>query len=1242
MSDHAALDLPPPQTYIPPMLALVRRLLLALAFFVTGAAASADGVLPWGDQGDGTYRNPILPADCSDPDVIRVGDDFYLVASEFHFVGIQVLHSRDLVNWRVLARVFDRLPVAAKYDSLQGYGEGTWAPSLRFHDGRFFLYVCTPREGLFLWTAADPAGPWQGPVTVKAVDQWEDPCPFWDDDGQAYLVHGRLGAGPLLLHRMSADGTQLLDDGMEIYRGPVAEGPKLFKRNGWYYISLPEGGVERGGQTILRSRNIRGPYERRVVVPDGGPHQGGLVELADGDSWFVGFQSSGQLGRVCHLQPVRWHDDDWPVFGDKGRPVLSARKPSIKGSFAISQPQTSDEFSDAALQPQWQWNHNPIADAWSLAERPGWLRLHGRPAADLTSARNTLTQKLWGQDGVFVTKLDAAALAPGQRAGLAFQCGKGFEPVGVERTASGLAVFWAGGTAALGSANEVWLRAEYRGAAARLAYSLDGTSFTDTGVAAMLKSGQWKGARIALFCYGEGAGAADFDFLRFTPGAAPVPVVLPATTPIDREALVRRHNPVVRQVDPTAPLTVGNGGFAFTVDITGLQTFGDYYWQHGIPLETLARWCWTTDPNPQGFKLDDTNQDFVQADGRTVGYPTRAGTPASDWLRRNPRLHPLGQLSLEWDKPDGTPLAPADIQEPEQTLDLWTGIITSRFKLGGVPVQVTTGCHPHSDRIAVKLESELVRMGKLRVRLAFPRGHDQSVKNTPALDWGHPEEHESLLNDEAPDVGVLWLQPARAGTKPAQRSVVIRRVLETEYLVAVYGKLERTGRHAFVHRGAADSSQLELTLEFTQFGPLGPIGADPLFAASATTWARFWQGGAAVDFSASTNLLAPKLEARIILSRYLTAVQCAGEVPPQESGLTCNTWYGKHHTEMLWWHSAHFVLWGQPELAARSLDWYVAHLPEARALAASRGLRGARWAKMVGPDNRESPGGNPLIVWNQPHPIYLAQLLLRQAPSAENLAKYRELVTETAECLASMATFEPASGRYVLGPPLWIAQEIHDPATSRNPGFELAYWRWALETAQRWQVRAGLGRNARWDEVLAKLAPLPERDGKYVALESTPDTWDNPGSRHDHPEMLMALGFLPPTAAVDRDTMGRTLDAVLAQWDWNTKIWGWDYPMIAMTATRLGRPEVAVEVLLRDGPNNRYLPNGHCPQGSDRARTGEPEGRREIAAYLPANGAFLSAVALMVAGWDGCTTEHPGFPADGSWQIRAEGLQRLP
>ena len=335
--------------------------------------------LDWGDQGDGTYRNPILKSDFSDPDILRVGDDFYLIASDFHFVGMQVLHSRDLVNWQIVNQIFNRLTMDEKYDQMRGYGQGTWAPAWGYHDGRFFAYVCTPFDGLFMWHTDDPAKKWSEMVSVKKVERWEDPCPFWDEDGQAYLIHSHKGAGPLILHKMSSDGTQLLDDGVEIYRGPTAEGPKLIKRRAYYFIFLPEGGVATGWQTVLRSKNIYGPYERRIVLPSGGPHQGGIVELASGESWFVGFKSTGHLGRITHLLPVKWGEDDWPIFGDSGRPVDSWKKPNIGGNFPIQRPQTSDGFDSPTLSAIWQWNHNPVNEAWSLTERPGWLRLRGLP-----------------------------------------------------------------------------------------------------------------------------------------------------------------------------------------------------------------------------------------------------------------------------------------------------------------------------------------------------------------------------------------------------------------------------------------------------------------------------------------------------------------------------------------------------------------------------------------------------------------------------------------------------------------------------------------------------------------------------------------------------------------------------------------------------------------------------------------------------------------------------------------------
>ena len=705
----------------------------------------------------------------------------------------------------------------------------------------------------------------------------------------------------------------------------------------------------------------------------------------------------------------------------------------------------------------------------------------------------------------------------------------------------------------------------------------------------------------------------------------------PPAGKIDRHALVTRHNPVIRAVNPDAPLTVGNGGFAFTCDITGLQTFADFHQRNGIPVETLSRWCWVTDENPNNYTLADASKDFTLGDGRVLPFPTKQSSPAGDWLRKNPRNHPLAQLTLDWDKSDGSAFIPDDIQEPNQTLNLWTGLVTSRFKLAGTPVQVETACAPNSDTLAIRVTSDLVAAGKLRVRVAFPRGHNLDVKNTPNLDWSQPESHTSKL---------------------LSKNLLERRVSTTTYHVTSDHPLTETAPHTCVLKSSPTQTTLAFTLRITAAltdrgaAARAVAPAPEVFAASTAHWKNFWLSTAAVDFSGSTHPQAKKIEERIILSRYLMAVQMAGDVPPQESGLTCSTWYGKHHTEMIYWHAAHFPLWGSDALLAKNLAWFQSQLPAARALAKSRGLRGARWAKMTGPQMRESPGGNPLIVWNQPHMIYLSELLYRNSPNAATLAAYRDLVLETADCLATMVHWNADKKQYDLGPPLWIAQEIYEQATSQNPSYELAYWRWALETAQQWRLRLGQPRDEKWDHVLAHLAPVPQKDGKYVALGSNPDTWDNIDSRHDHPTMLAPLGILPGKGPdIDRATMQRTLDAVLAHWDWETKIWGWDYPMIAMTAARLGRPDTAVEILMRDGPNNRYLPTGHCPQRSDEKQgkfTAPGARKREIAVYLPANGAFLNAIALMVAGWDGCTEPFPGFPKDATWQIRAEGLKRTP
>lgn len=701
--------------------------------------------------------------------------------------------------------------------------------------------------------------------------------------------------------------------------------------------------------------------------------------------------------------------------------------------------------------------------------------------------------------------------------------------------------------------------------------------------------------------------------------------LLHAAETIDRQALVSRHHPVNRAFDPDGTLSVGNGGFAFGADITGLQSFDREHQHKGIPVETLSRWCWHSAPHSAGHHLAAASKTYLQGDGRRVDYPTEASTPAGDWLRKNPHHMPLGRIRFV--SAGNQDLVPGEIIDPVQTLNLWTGVLHSKFQFLGTPVEVTTACHPQMDLIAVKVRSKALAEGNLKVELAFPRGHDLSIKNNPPLDWSLPDAHASnLLSNKN------------------YRADIFRKIDATSYHVAVAWNESATllpaGPHRFIISTLAGSDELECTFAFAPDAlPAQLPDVDATLAASDAHWKQHWLRGAMVDFSGSKDPRAAEIEKRIVLSQYLMASQMAGDTPPQESGLVCGTWYGKHHSEMIWWHSAHFALWNRGNLLEKNLQWYLKRLPEARALAKSRGLRGARWAKMTGPDGRESPGGNPLIIWNQPHLIYLCELLHRNHPGNDILQRYRDLVLETADCLASMAWLDQTSGNYHLGPPLWIAQEIYDPASSRDPSFELCYWRWALQTAQQWRERLGMPRDAEWDGIIRKLAPIPQKDGLYVALASHPDTFDNIHSRHDHPTMLAPLGLLPGHD-VDRATMNRTFDAVLAHWDWKTKIWGWDYPMIAMTATRLGRPADALEILLRQGPNNLYLPNGHCPQRID---TSAPDVRkREIPVYLPANGAFLSAIALMVAGWDGCGKNHPGFPDDGTWKIRAECLKPLP
>ncbi len=486
---------------------------------------SAQTRLNWGDQGNGTYMNPVINADYSDPDVIRVGDKYYMVASDFHFLGMQVLESVDMVNWRLVSQIYSRFSLPG-WDTNSHYAGGSWAPSIRWHNNRLYVYFCTPDEGLFMSSAPDAHGPWEPLHHVKDVKKWEDPCPLFDDDGQAYLGRSQHGAGPIIVHKMSADGKTLLDDGVTVYTGPVAEGTKWLKRDGWYYLIIPEGGVGQGWQTVLRSKNVYGPYEKRVVLEQGstlvnGPHQGALVDTPEGEWWFFHFQETPVLGRVVHLQPARWKDG-WPLIGVDidgngiGEPVRVWTKPGkndVEGASFL--PQTNDDFSSDKLGLQWQWCHNPDDGFWSLDERPGWLMIKAQPSDILRNARNMLTQKVMGYSSQATTLIDCRHLGKDAYAGL-LCIGKSFRGIGVCEKGIYLESDGKRVVVVNKHVSKVWLRVKIDAVTNqhKFSYSSDGKRFIEVGDAFEMRSGFWKGIRVGLYCYGQ-SGKAFFDSFNY-------------------------------------------------------------------------------------------------------------------------------------------------------------------------------------------------------------------------------------------------------------------------------------------------------------------------------------------------------------------------------------------------------------------------------------------------------------------------------------------------------------------------------------------------------------------------------------------------------------------------------------------------------------------------------------------------------------------------------------------------------
>jgi len=715
---------------------------------------------------------------------------------------------------------------------------------------------------------------------------------------------------------------------------------------------------------------------------------------------------------------------------------------------------------------------------------------------------------------------------------------------------------------------------------------------------------------------------------------------------IDREALVTRNNPHIDALAPLNSLNLGNGTFTLTLDATGLQTFPEFC-KDGLSLGTYSEWGWHEFPNTEGYTQAETLEDhplpghphgiYSVQEGYTLDARGRA---AATWIRENPhRLH-LGNIGFDGMKPE-------EIDGIDQTLDMWNGRLHSSFRWKGTPVEVeTVSAGEGADVLAAQ-----VKAGQpLPVVLRFP--YPTGQHSDDGSNWNADEKHSTEIVSQ--DAGKALLR---------------RTVDATVYYVALHwsgdATLSQPGPNRLVLTPAA--GEWEFSVRFAGQETSAPAFREAAAAAQAL-WNGYWKSSGVIDFSHCTDARAALLEKRVVQSQYLMRVQEAQHFPPAETGLTYNSWFGKYHLEMVMWHSFHWGTWSQPELLERQLAWYKSVMPIARDIAARQGFPGVRWMKMTDPSGLEAPSDvGSFLLWQQPHPIYMAELVYRANPSKAFLEEYGDLVQQTAEMLAAFVTYDEARDRYCIEGACG-ANESYNEDYTVNPAFELSYVHFGLSVAQQWRERLGEERVAAWDEICAKLAPLATSpDGIYLPAEKGPGVPDyekgviprslaapappggyinaqrgtrelaftpmEPGreyARGTSSENLLAFGVLPANRLFTEEGMQKTLDRAAEYYDWTRGSWSWNYPSLAMNATRLLRPDVAVRAITMDNRSELLLPGGNNYR-TERLRM-----------YLPGNGGLLLAVGMMCAGWDGCTVENPGFPKDGTWDVRWEGLKPMP
>ena len=686
---------------------------------------------------------------------------------------------------------------------------------------------------------------------------------------------------------------------------------------------------------------------------------------------------------------------------------------------------------------------------------------------------------------------------------------------------------------------------------------------------------------------------------------------------INREKLVGCHNPTLKSINEESPLTVGNGDLCFTADITGLQSlYADY---NKLPLCTMSQWGWHSIPvskEQKEYTLKDLEMTEYDYADRKVHYAVEekeGNEEVYNWLRKNPHRLNLAKIGLQYKKER---LKQEQITEISQELNLYEGILYSAYKIEEKDCKVITSCSTETDKLGFEIESEMLKE-ELQIEIAFPYG----THKISGADWKSGNRHVTKV------------------VRQNENSLVLERKLDNDiYYVILEGNnhydVSEIEQHKIVVK--TNDTKMSLQAEFVKELP----SIDEAKKTKKTIeeertntkiwWKNFWEKGGIVSLQKAKDKRASELERRIILSQYLLAIQSAGSLPPAETGLTCNSWYGKFHLEMHLWHSAWLPLWNQDDLLLRSTTWYKKHLKEAKANAKRNGYVGAKWPKMIAEEGIDAPSQiATLLIWQQPHIMYMLELLFQNIQSKDFLEEYWEIMSESAEYMADLAHYDKQDSKYHLIAPIIPAQEEHDPRITKNPTFELEYWKLGLEIAVKWAERLGKNETENvetWKKVAENLAEPSLKNGLYLAHENCPETFEK--FNRDHPSMLGAYGLLY-SDRMNPEAIRATIQKVLECWEFDT-MWGWDFALMAMSAVRIGDYELAVELLLKDTAKNQYVVSGNNYQYL----------RTDLPLYLPGNGSLLLVVAMMTAGYKG--KEENGFPKDGNWNVEYENIAPFP